>query len=219
MPENHIQKNHIDKTNPVFYLYKLDDKILAYQAFSLFYKKTPFTKRSIPIMYINLSYKDENTDGHIKNFALKSNAIFLRENLGMFWFLKKFILAYQTYNPKVVHRSSRFFTKVYPNVVDNTIPTDVHDFAQQFYHQELHLPYTTINGNLVKDEIYEVPSPISSSWETLYKASEDKMNQLFIKNGVIDQKDNEYFLTGRAHFIISYNNPFSMIIKKLRAKY
>jgi hypothetical protein len=219
MPENHIKKNHIDKTNPIFYLYKIDGKIVAFQAFTLFNKKTPFTKKRIPVLYINLGYKDENADKHVKNFAKNSSAIFLKENLGTFWFLKKFVLVFQTYNPKVVERSSRFFSIAYPNPNIETPPSDVHEFAQEFFKNELQLPNTVLNKNLVKEETYDELSPISSSWERMYKSSKDAMNNLFIKEGIIEQKEDDFYLTGKAFFVIGYNNLFGVIAQKIRAKF
>jgi len=93
-PENHIQINHINKTNPVFYLYKNKEKIIAYQAFSLFKKSTPFEKKEIPIIYINASYKNPDTDKLVKNYAKKSNLHFRNQKLGFFWFLKKFLVIF-----------------------------------------------------------------------------------------------------------------------------
>jgi len=217
MPENHIEKNHINKTNPIFYLYKVEGKIVAFQAFTLFDKKTPFSKKTIPVLYINLGYKDENADEHIKNFAKKSSAIFLRESLGFFWFLKRFVIVFQTYNPKVVERSSRFFSTAYPNLSDEMPPSDVHEFAQDFFKKELQSPHTIINKNLVKEETYDELSPISSSWKRLYKSSKVAMNNLFIKHDVIKQKEHDFYLTGKAFFVIGYNSFFGLIGQKLRA--
>ena len=70
-PIDHIERNHIEKTNPIFYLFKIDSKIVAFQSFNLFYKKTPFSKNKIPIMFVGLSYKDPKTDSLTKNYAKK----------------------------------------------------------------------------------------------------------------------------------------------------
>jgi hypothetical protein len=217
MPEDHIKKNHIDKTNPIFYLYKIDGKIVAFQAFTLFYKKTPFTKKTIPVLYVNLGYKDEKADQHIKNFAKKSSATFLKENLGFFWFLKRFVLVFQTYNPKIVARSSRFFSVIYPNTKDESPPQNVHEFAQNFFKNELKSPNTIINKNLVKEETYDKLSPISDSWDRLYKSPEAAMNNLFIKHDVIKEKEEAFHLTGKAFFVIGYNNILGVIKQKARS--
>lgn len=215
MPENHIRVNHIDKCNPTFYIYKINGKIEAFQAYTIYKNtKTPFWKKSIPVIYMNLSYKNAASDVHIRNFSKKAIFAAMRTVLGRFWFLKKFALVFQTYNPKLMARVEVYFSESYPHYSKKTTK-EVHQFVQSFFNKEMKWKDTVINENLIKQERYATPSLISDKWEQHYKSDNDLRNKFFHENDIIIKKDGAYYLTGKALFFIGYYN----IWKNLTAKF
>ena len=214
MPKDHIKINHIEKTNPVFFLYKVEGKIAAFQAYTSFKKKTPFHKKKIPVIYLNLSYKNPEADKYIKNFAKTSNLAFIKMTFGRFWFLKKFVMVFQTYNPKLIERISAFFAKAYPNYYEQT-PKEVQRFSQFFFKEELKLPDTIIDKNLVKQENYTSLSDITDKWEQMYNSQNPHRNNFFFENDIIQNKEDQFFLTGKALFFVGFFSIWPLLYKKL----
>ena len=217
MPENHLQINHIDKTNPVFHIFKVNDKIAAFQAYSLFKAVTPFRNKALPIIYINLSYKDPSKNAHIKNFAKRSNLSFIKRSIGSLWFLKSFLVIFETYNPKLVERISPFFSRYYPNV-SNPTPKAIQQFGQDFFRDQLKVIDPKIDEDLIKQEGYFGLSDISDKWNQMYESVNLKRNQFFIEKGVIEKRDEEYFLTGKAVLFIGYYSFWSILLKRFKKK-
>ena len=217
-PENHIQENHIKKTSPVFYLFKVEGKIVAFHAFSIFKEKTPFSTKELPIIYINLSFKRPNADSHIKNYAKWSNAHFLKANIGRLWILKKFVLIFLTNNPKLAKRSANIFYESYPTYKNNT-PQQIQDFSKKIIHKNLKLSSSNINQNLVvyKESTYKMD--INSKWENLYKSNDYEQDDFFIKNDIIQTEDNKFFLTGNLMLFMGYSSFLNLIRNVLYHKF
>lgn len=218
MPENHIKINHIDKTDPTFYLYKAEGRIVAFQAYSVFNRHTPFARKAIPVVYLNLSYKDASADKYIKNFAKKSNQDFIKDTFGKYWYLKEFAMVFQTYNPNLMERISPYFGSAYPHPTQNT-PAAVLHFAQDFFANELQLPHTRIGEQLVKEELYDEPSPITHEWPYAYRSKNENRNQFFISHGVINQQGDEYFLSGKAVFFIGHYRLWPIVKKTIKKRF
>lgn len=217
-PENHVQENHIRKTNPIFYLFKVKGKIVAFHAFSIFKEKTPFAKKKIPIVYINLSFKKQNADSHIKNYAKWSNAHFLKNNVSRFWYFKKFILIFLTNNPKLVERSSDVFYKSYPSYT-NEPPAKIQSFCSNFTLQNLKLVDSKINNNLVLKHETQYKMDISSKWDELYKSYDFEQNKFFIQEKIITSEDNKYFLTGSLMLFVGHSSFLNLIKNVLYLKW
>jgi hypothetical protein len=216
-PKDHIQVNHINKTSPIFYLFKVQEKIVAFHAFSIFKEKTPFGTKELPIIYINLSFKKPNADAHIKNYAKWSNAHFLKANIGRFWLFKKFVLIFLTNNPKVAKRSANVFHQSYP-VHKTDTPQKIQDFAKQFIHKNLKLTDSNINQNLVLSKENTYKMDIDSKWENLYKSCDSEQNKFFIKNDIIHTEDNKFFLTGNLILFMGCSSFLNLIKNILHHK-
>ncbi|MFK7799592.1 MAG: hypothetical protein AB8E82_19220 [Aureispira sp.] len=216
-PENHIEENHIQKTNPVFYLFKKEDEILAFQAFTIFKKKTPFHRKEIPIINVNISYKNPKADKLIKDYAKFSNFHFIKQQLGPFWFLKTFVVSFVTINPKLIHRISRIFGSHYPDYRIST-PKEVHHFAKNFIAKDLKIAANHVNNNLViTEESYE-DSPITEQWPFLYESKNPLQNEFFIKEGIIKQANNQYFLTNKAVLFLGVYSFWGLVKSVFRKK-
>ncbi|MEL6628122.1 MAG: hypothetical protein AAFO96_11420 [Bacteroidota bacterium] len=201
LPENHIQINHVEKTNPLFYLYKVDEKIVACQAYTLSKVVTPFASRPLPIIYINISYKYDWANAHVKNFAKQSNLSFIRENIGRFWYFKKFILAFHTVNPKLVERLSGTFETYYPHYAYE-VPSEVVAFANQFCQNHLQEKGNTVSPQLVSCK-EEVVNPVTEEkWKKMYQSANPKRDKFFRDLGIYKEQPHQKILTGRQIFFV-----------------
>jgi hypothetical protein len=216
-PEDHVQENHIKKTNPIFYLFKEEGRILAFHSFSIFKEKTPFYKKEIPVIYINLSFKKQNAAASIKNYAKWSNAHFLKENIGRFWYFKKFALIFLTNNPKLAERSSKVFYESYPSYKGDT-SEDVQAFCSNFVFKNLKIVDSKINHNLVLEKRIPYKMDISSNWEKLYKASDSEQNNFFLKEEVLSSEKNKLFLTGNLMLFMGHNSFLNLIKNTFQIK-
>lgn len=217
MPDNYIKSYHIDKTDPTFHLFKLNGRTVAFQAYSMFKRTTPFSKKPIPVVYLNLSYKDASADRYVKNFAKKSNLRYIKETFGKHWYFKRFAMVFQTYNPNLVERISAYFGQAHPHP-NNDTPADVHQFAQDFFAHQLKLPDTPLNKRLVKEERYSEPSLITDQWPKAYRSKNEARNRFFIENEVVLDQNGEYMLSGKAVFFIGYYSLASTLKKMVTAK-
>ena len=219
-PANHIQVNHIEKTQPTFYLFKNEGTTAAFQAFAFFKKLTPFDKREIPIIYINASYKETGINPGIKNYAKHSNFHYIKSQLGKFWFLKKFLVIYLTDNPKLFDRTSKSFYQCYPSYQYPT-PPDIRHFCKQFVTENLKIKEANINENLVISEPYHEPSRITQHWSHMYKADDPKQNNFIISEKIIYKKEQDYFLSGKGILFVgcySFSNYLRGVLKFKRRK-
>ena len=202
-PENHIEKHHIKKTKPTFYLYKKDDKILAFQAFNLFFKKTPFYHKEIPIIYICISYKNPKADKYIKDYAKKSNLHFIKKQLGIFWFFKPFLVSFITNNPKLLTRISKPFLTHYPNYKTST-PEEIYLFAKDYIKIQLKIN-GNISRNLITTEEYYGKSPITEQWTLLYESKDQGQNEFFFKEDIVKHRNNQYFVGDKGALFLGFH--------------
>lgn len=212
MPEDHIRVNHINVTEPVFQLFKKEGEILAFQAYSVFHLKTPFARKPIPVINLNLSYKDLAAGDEVKNFAKSGNLMFIRKTLGPFWFLKRFVNVLQSYNPRLVSRISRSFPVSFPEIRSET-PAEVVDFSREIFNQKLKIK-SELNQHLVKQHLYPVNSDISKKWETHYASNDDHFNHFFEREGILIKDGKRVHLTGKAVFFVGYYS-FGGAIRKV----
>jgi len=130
--DDFLRTHHIEKTDPFFYLYKIDQKIVAFVALVMFWAETPFSKKKLPIFFVNLTLKKENVDQYIKNFSKHAVVHFGKSQIGIFWFLKKYVFIVQTFNPKLVERLSAFFPMCFPKV-ESQPSIEIHQFVKSIF--------------------------------------------------------------------------------------
>ncbi len=203
-PENHVEVNHIEKTNPIFYLFKVKGRIMAFSAYSYFKAKTPFSDKEIPIIYGNLLFKALDADEQVKDYAKWSNNHFLKTHVGSLWYFKEFLLCFLTNNPKLAERSSTLFYQTHPLQQDN-VTNEISSFCSDFVANYLKITSKMEGGVVLKN-----PKPykmdISNKWEKLYEASQKESNDFFINNGIIIKENNNYFLTGHLTLFVGHNS-------------
>jgi hypothetical protein len=216
-PDDYIIDFHINRYNPVFYMHKIDGKVMAVQAFFNVKIFTPFHKKLLETIFVSIVFKNPKADEHIKNFAKTGNLLFLKRKLGYFWFLNKFLFIFQTYNPKAIERIAPTFYEVYPKL-DKPISKNIYDFVRNFIDKYLKSEEIELSNYLIRENKFDAPTPITDSWKSSYKSKNEKRNQFFIDHEIIKKKENEYFLEGRAVFFVGYYNFWSKIRQKLSFK-
>lgn len=210
---DHLEKNHINKHNPLFYILKVDGEVTAFQSFLHFYMKTPFKSRKIPIIYIGLSYRKRIS--RAKGFAKNIAADYLRKILGPFFYFKSFIFITFTVNPKLFDRLNLFFPSFYPNL-SQPQNDDILIFLHDFYYTCLNYDIK-IESNLTSNIFsFDERRNITSDWNQLYKARRTIVDQYFIEHGIIEKEGEEYFLTGNQVHLIGYYNFLGFIKKRIR---
>ncbi|MEO0790522.1 MAG: hypothetical protein AAFY36_17795 [Bacteroidota bacterium] len=215
MPDDHILINHIQTSQPVFHLFKLQGAISAFQAFTLFRVKTPFARKPLPVVYINLSYKRPEAGREVKDFARKSNLRFIKETFGSFWYTKRFVNVLQSYNPKLIQRLSDHFPLSYPSVVEPT-PKEVVAFGKDLFRNKLLIDYADLDDALVKQYEYPQPSQITKRWASHYRSKDQRFNAWFQKHKIVVEAEGEVYLSGRAVFFIGYYDPVKLVGLKWR---
>jgi hypothetical protein len=212
-PNDYIVQFHIERYNPVFYMHKIEGKVMAIQAFYSAELQTPFHKKPIETIFVSVVFKNDKADEYIKNFAKKGNLLFLKRKLGRFWFLDNFLFIFQTYNPKAIERISSTFYETYPKL-DKPVSKNIYDFVRDFIDNHLKSSEIELSNYLIRENKFDTPTPITDSWKTSYAAKNEKRNQFFSDHEIIVKRENDYFLEGRAVFFVGYYNFW----KKLRQK-
>lgn len=213
-PADYILDFHIKRYNPMFYMHKVDKKVMAVQAFYSVKTQTPFHKKPIETIFVSVVFKNETADKDIKNFAKKGNLLFLKRKLGNFWFLDNFLFIFQTYNPKAIERISSTFYETYPKL-DKPVSKSVYDFVRNFIDNHLKSEEIELSNYLIRENKFEIPTSITDSWESSYKSKNEKRNQFFIDNEIITKRGNDYFLEGRAVFFVGNYNFWRKLRQKL----
>ncbi|WP_291722128.1 hypothetical protein [Bernardetia sp.] len=213
-PDNYITHFHIERYNPIFYMHKLEGKTVAVQAFFNRKLKTSFHQKPLEIIFVSVVFKDTEADHYIKNFAKKGNILFLKRTLGQFWFLRKFLFIFQTYNPKAIERISPAFYEVYPKI-DMPVSEKVYDFVRSFIDNHLKSDEIELSDYLIRKNKFDVPVPITEVWKSAYQSKSEKLNAFFMQHEIISKKNTSYFLEGRAVFFVGYYNFW----KKLKQKF
>jgi len=213
LPENHIEVNHVAKTNPLFYLYKVEGQIVACQAYTLRKLDTPFARHPLPVIFINISYKYDWANAHVKNFAKRSNLSFIRSNIGRLWYFKKFVLTFETVNPRLVERVSATFDKFYPHY-EESVPDQVINFANYFCTEQLGSEAFHLNESLISNS-YKVRNPVTDEdWEKMYQSSNPRRDQFFKELGIYFDEPGQRVLTGSQLFFVGVYSLGGIISKK-----
>lgn len=218
MPEQHILHDHIERSHPLFYLFREKGRIMAFQAFSLFIEQTPFHKRPIPVMQINLSYKHPDAPAHFRHFAKTSTFHFLARSFGPLWFLKqRFASVQRTYNPRVLNRIGKSFPVAWPRA-GKSVPEPVTAFLQQFYTEKLHYAPDMIDHNLVWHNSYSSPTNITEKWDRDFRSRQEAPNHYCLEHDIVRQDQGEYYLTGKSVISVGYYSPFSRIRERIQSR-
>lgn len=207
---HHIVERHVQAMDVTFYLYKLEGRIVAYHGMTWFERLTPFSKKPLPIFHINVSFKDPTADQHIKNYGKSSNMHLLRQHLGYFWFLKRFVMTFNTVNPKVIERLSHVLTICYPN--GKRPPAPVAAFANAHLKEDLKIDANKISPALFIKEESQPWLDISKDWETAYKSASPSLNQFFVEQGIFEEQEGKQHLkVDNFAVFIGYYNPWKLL--------
>ena len=193
---NYLQRHHIQKMSVWFYLYKVEDQIMAYQGVSWHQLQTPFSPRPWPVLYINIAYKHPEAPAGTKDFARRTNFHAVRQHLGPFWMFRPFLVAFTTVNPKAMERIQRIFGYYYPDG-KTTPPEAIHAMATTFVQDHLKRANPPTPSLMVPLEPTESPSDFTAYWQQHYAATQAYWNDFFFKEAVFEHRAGRYFYTGQ----------------------
>lgn len=214
---HHIIERHVQAMEVTFYLYKWEGRVVAYHAITWFERSTPFAKKPLPIFHINMSFKDPTADVHVKNYGKRSNLHIVRQRLGRFWYLKSFVLTFNTVNPKAIDRLSRILIRFYPN--GNIPPVPVLEFARKHLEEDLKINPQKISDQLMIQDDTQPWLDISQDWEKLYQSASIPLNTFFKEQGIFKEDAGKYWLkTDNFAVFIGHYHPWKLLGKKIRQR-
>ncbi len=224
IPNDHIQRKHISKVAPTFYLYYEGQKMLAFQGMCAFRLPNPFRKGEIPVFFVAIAFRRPEAAGKVRDFARQSNIAFIRSHLGPFFFLKTWASFVHTVNPKLTHRFLKSFPISYPQPMVKA-PRKIQDLTLNILHSCLGYPNAKIDPFLVRRVpeyapehdyyLLKEPQDITARWEEDYCARDEAWNQHFIELGIVQEKPGFYGLLGPLQLMWGFFSPFAVLRKKL----
>lgn len=198
--DNHIQKNHIEKNAPEFSLLKVNNEVVAFQSFNLFYTNIPTYKKQIPVIYSGLMYKKKGMN--LNSVYKKLSGAYLKHQLGFFWYLKPFSFTTTTVNPRMTYELSKRFKYFYPKP---EIPVDektIH-FIHQFYDEFIHKKVSTNEFLVNTESLGQIEkSEITQDWSKMYESRSEIINQFFIKQGIFEKTEGKLYLTAQKNLVV-----------------
>lgn len=213
---HHIIERHVERMEVTFYLYKWKGRIVAYHASTWFERTTPFHKKPLPIFHVNMTFKEEGANEHIKNYAKFSNLHLLRQQLGRFWYLKPFVMTFLTVNPKIIARLSKVFSQTYPT--GNAPTPAIAAFAQQHLAEDLKINPDKISPQLVLQDQSQPWIYIHQQWESSFQSTSEPINQFFLEQGIFKQEAGEYWMrVDNFALFIGYCHPLGLLSGEIRS--
>lgn len=216
-PVDYIQQLHTTRMDTMVYLYKKNKTLLAFQMVSWHYRVTPFSKRPLPVLYINLSFKKSDTEQAVKDFSRRTSYRALQDTLGRFWWTKRFVVTFTTFNPKASKRIQRAFSASYPTDSKGS-PVAIQAFAQDFVRQCLQRP-VPVSPDLIlplqgRDD---APIDVTDDWPILYASDNNQWNDFFFQHELFEKRDNRIYYTSKwLLFFLGYYHPTSFLWKTLQ---
>ena len=216
VPDDYLARYHLKKSDPVFYYFEQEGQITAFQAFSNYKIQTPVDRKPTLAIYIRLSYKLPELDSTSKDFARKTNEIYIKSQLGPFWKLRRFWVIYQTTNPRLYERTAAFFPDHFPKM-DQPLSDEMNAFADGFLKNQLGYSYG-FEDRFLTHRVNEDALDhwdIDDVWDELYAGRSEKVDQFFMDRGVIYKDEiGRFHWTGKGILFMG-KYTFSGMLKKL----
>lgn len=211
LPDNHIEKNHLNWLNLELYVVFENKKICALFSYSSNYVTHPIDGKRIFISVGGLSYKQKSTE--VKNLTKVISIIHMKKHLGFFWFFKKFIAVAKTVNPRVYVQFYVFFPILHPSklVTENSV---WHDFLSK--HLSLIEKHPVILNEYLVDNgkpIFDARLNITDSYNLYYKSKNTLINNYFIDNGIFIKEEEQIYLTNKSLVVVGEYSFNAMVLK------
>jgi hypothetical protein len=181
-----ILGRHVDRMDVTFYLYKHQEEMVAYHAVTWFKRQTPFSKKPLPVLHANLSFKDPTADHLVKNYVKRTNKMLVRQHLGPFWFLRPFVITFNTVSVKGIERIRHIMKNYYPNGA--TPPVAVYDFAKKHLQEDLKIDPSKLSSELVLRTPNTPLIDITDVWQKQYASTSPSLNNFFVEQGIVKKE-------------------------------
>lgn len=212
LPEHHIATNHLDKPGVMFYLFYLNGRLEGLTSCCGYWTMHPKSGKTIFANIGGITYRRSHPE--LKGLTRKASYAFLKHHLGPFWYLKGFIGAINTVNPKLFEQFDEFFEETYPKIGEAT-PDEILALAEDVFSFQAAAD-VNFEANLLAapDPTYPSRSDITASFKNYYAANEKTIEQFFFDQKIFIKEEGKIFLTNRSQAVIGIHSPGKWIMRK-----
>lgn len=199
VPPGMIETVHLVH-NPTVLLAHQQGRLVGFQTYSCYQVQTPFRARKLTLIYGGLALQDIQAAG--QGIAYRMARRYMRDILGPFWPLRNYAILVGTFNPRLIQllgMQHRLYLPTDPGLTPSVI-----EFVKEFVRQK------RANSHPINDQLVMTPvtptkfrNEITHQWPRLYRASEDRYNQLAYHLKLIEQTDGRHYLVGKALLVLA----------------
>lgn len=206
-PPGMIESVHLVH-NPTVLLAHQQGRLVGFQTHSCYQVQTPFRRKKMVLIYGGLALQDMGAAG--QGIAYRMASHYMRELLGPFWALRDYAVLIGTFNPRLIQLFGRQHQVYLPT--DQPIPPVVVDFVKDFIRQKRSISHPISDELVVSPVIAPLTkSEITPQWSRLYRASEERYNQLAYRLRLIEQTDGRYYLVGNMLLVLARSSRSQLI--------
>ncbi|MEZ4939033.1 MAG: hypothetical protein R2799_15700 [Crocinitomicaceae bacterium] len=213
LPENHVQKNHLERYEGDFYLIRMNEELVAAVSYSCIWVQDKKSKRKVLVSIGELAYRKNRKE--IKKVVGQISFKHIKRQLGVFWMFKKFAAIAITVNPRVYVQFNSFFPVVHPQLNENT-PSTTRSFLKDLLFQHYgSSPKLTEKLVVESNSIFVNRTDVSDKYESYFKTKDALINDFFVFNGVHLKEGNTSQISNKSVLIMGYYSPVGYLKKKL----
>lgn len=205
--------DHLDQDSCI-HVAQQENKIIGFSVNSCSYQKTPFYKKTIPLIYQRLLYVYPTAQHQAIGLCLQIAG--LRYQLGPCWLFRRFAAICLTSNPQVL-RAIHQYNEYYPRQ-DDKLPQDVYAFCQQlgpemgFGRVDRRLLVYGTNETTLEGQDY------TSRWMSFLLSGHSEFDQMILER-VFATRNGKIFHTGALLVAIGYARPMHFIRRFLETRF
>jgi hypothetical protein len=192
------------------------DQIIGFSINSCDYRKTPFCKTEIPLIFQKILYIDPVFQK--RGVGIKLQIAGLRYHVGLLWIFSRFTVICLTNNPLILRAFSQY--DVYYPRQEASIPADIYDFCKQLAPA---MGFESIDQRLL---VYGTNESILDGadytllWKKFLFSGHDSYDQMIL-NRVFNTRDEKVFHRGTLQLAIGYARSMRFIWQfiKVQLKY
>ena len=198
-PPGMIESVHLAH-NPTVLLAHHQGRLVGFQTLSAYQVQTPFRRKKMTLIYGGLALQDMGAAG--RGIAYRMATRYMRDILGPFWVFRDYAVLFGTFNPRLIQLLGMQHQLYLPT--DQALTPPVIQFVKDFVRQKRANPHP-INDQLVITSTNPIltRSEITPQWPRLYRASEERYNQLAYQLKLIEQTDGRHYLVGSALLVLA----------------
>ena len=198
-PPGMIESVHLVH-NPTVLLAYQQGRLVGFQTHSCYQVQTPFRRKKMALIYGGLALQDAQAAG--QGIAYRMASRYMRDVLGPFWPLRDYAVLVGTFNPRLIQLLSMQHQVYLP--ADQSIPPAVVPFVKEFIRQKRSISHPISDELVVSPTIAPLTkSDITPQWPRLYRASEERYNQLAYRLKPIEQTNGHHYLVGNMLLVLA----------------